>query len=49
MFNKNNQINKIGEIFYREYKFFYSYENSKSKPVLNQYAIWIDELFISHL
>ena len=35
MFNKNNQINKIGEIFFREYKFFYSYENNKSKPVLN--------------
>ena len=35
VFNKNNLINKTGEIFLREYKFFYSYKNNKSKPLLN--------------
>ena len=31
---KNNMINKNGEIFLREFRYFYNYENNKSKTIL---------------
>ena len=49
IFSKENKKNKEGEIFLREYKYFYSYIENKNEPILHQYAIWIDELNISHI
>ena len=49
IFDKKNLLNNENEIFLREYKFFYSYDEKKLTPILNKYAIWIDDLNISHL
>ena len=49
IFESNNIINKEEEIFLREYKYFYSYDEKNSRSILNKYAIWIDDLNISHL
>ena len=49
IFEPNNIINKEEEIFLKEYKYFYSYDEKKSRSILNKYAIWIDDLNISHL
>ena len=47
--NIHNKLNNVGEIFLREYKYFYSYNNSNNETVLNEFAIWLDELNITHI
>ena len=49
IFDKNNIYNIDNEIFLREYKYFYTFDEKKLTPILNKYAIWIDDLNISHL
>ena len=49
IFEKNNIYNNKGEIFLRDFRFFYNYEENKSEPVLNKYAIWMDTINISHI
>ena len=49
IFEKDNILLSNGEIILREFNYFYNYEDDKSKPVLNKYAIWINDLSISHL
>ena len=44
-----NLINIANEIYLREIKLFYSYNDKKKTPILNKYAIWIDDLNISHI
>ena len=49
MFDKHNIKNSNNEIMFREYKYFYIYDKRKKLPKLNEYAIWCDDLNISHL
>ena len=49
IFEQKNTVNKEEEIFLREYKYFYTYNEKKSKSILNKYAIWVDDLNISHI
>ena len=46
---ENNLLNKSKEIYLREYKVFYTYDEKNSKVKLNKYVIWIDELNLSHI
>ena len=32
-----------------KYKFFYCYNESNTNPILNKFAIWCDDLNVSHL
>ena len=43
IFLEHNIINKNKEKFLREYKYFYVYSNKHKKPIICEYAIWIDE------
>ena len=49
IFEESNIINSEEELFLREFKYFYTFDEKKSKSILNKYAIWIDDLNISHL
>ena len=49
IFEKDNILLSNGEIILREFNYFYNYEDDKSKPVLNKYAIWINDISISHI
>ena len=50
IFEQKNTVNKEEEIYLREYKYFYTFDEKKSsKSILNKYSIWIDDLNISHL
>ena len=46
---KNNSVNLNREIFLREFRYFYHYEENKTKAILNKFSIWIDDINISHI
>ena len=49
IFEKHNIISSNGEILLREFNYYYIYEKDYSKPLLNKYAIWINDISISHI
>ena len=49
IFEKNNIINNNGESFLLEFSYFYNYDEKISTPILNKFAIWFDEINISHI
>ena len=49
IFEKENIKNNNGEIFLRDFRYFYNYENNNTDIILYKYAIWIDSISISHM
>ena len=49
IFEKENIKNTNGEIFLRDFRYFYNYENNNTDIILYKYAIWIDSISISHM